>query len=1286
MAYQRTTKAQGFRQRVVPTNEVKQYTDLAKSLEKERVTSVKGFQASSNEQIKEMGRLSTLQNQEDVYELANLRQFSKTLNNTLETVAKQVIKPITQAQIQDGVNTAVRCQQGDQEACELVKLNDEQELAIQAQVAKQRAEVTSSADQIEQSWDEAGYTADLEQKYRLLDLKRQNSNFAIGYRRGMLMEAATGWDAYRDSILTGSSDDPIVNREVEHEGELYKVSDYYNIQDPKIKEKIVGSLQNEYIARNGAGLSKIMVNKYLTDKVVERTNIFNQNEFNKGQREWANTQLEYYADQFLNFTFSDLDSESGETTAQLGVQEFLNTSPSIMEAMGVEGSRNAAAKAKLIDFIIDTLKSDNFKNVDDSEELLSFLEKDKFYIAGISKKLPNGEYELSSLSDLFGSDLDTDSLRAELLEEIASDARKTLNGKRIQLNEALDKIFRDNGNDKVGYELALGELYQDEKYYGKYWANKIFSDHRSGFVVTPPLDEEASRKIMKNLEEQYDTKNGGKISIYNVNTQRIAYSVLQEYKDKNLFGDPYEGDESAKKLHDNGVAKLGVVITDLLEGIDIGTEEKKLQKEAFISWVTPKIMTVATEHAKLTDGTLKDGISYAVTYFEQKLRYDNGKLENFPVEVAVEDKDGLSLTLGKNGFSNEIYSNNIKGLTSTDYASELYIDTIQKADDAVSNNNGYIFKNNVIVSNSKFFKITDEGRPQPIFSALSMVDPLTTHPAIIHNDQLVANGLDPIEWNEEVQKEIAEWKVLSADSRKALVSNDDIRFNTALRNEGFISLTDLTQTLITPDGSIPVSESEYSSLLIKAGVENKFTYDEFLARPDLVERAIKRKMFDGLALIQDVTNNNNETIRRLTAYMITGDIDNWNKGDFKNYTLEALNAYHSGNNERLNSIFNKNGLSLNSFRTQTPFNRDVIDTDINSVLNIDLTTVTNSGDLQEIVTRLEELEVPEQKINIREYTMNDDPSGIGVGPVSHQLRRILGLGWEREPNPEYARYIKFKANLEDKLSIMKVLESDNKQTPLTRVGNFVLDSFLSVNFVDPNKILDYQFYPAVENIIGDERLNTIKEKALKIYNVGETDTYEDALFELIRREPEFNAVAENEIERDFKLDDTQIIEYGIGGVNNGRVPENLLVEITGTGNSYKDGERRTVFIRKDAFPSFYDFINEGVDNGVFIGINDGYRSIEQQTSLYNNRKESAVQPPGQSNHGAGISLDLNFTIQGEGNEGYEWIKENARKHGLCPHKNIMAESGESGNKKGEVESWHFTWSPTGTCSEAQAEN
>ena len=1095
MAYQRSTKAQGFRQRVVPTNEVKQYTDLAKSLEKERKSTVSDYKAAANEQMTEMQRLSTLQNQEDVYELANLRQFSKTLNNTLDTVAKQIIKPITQGQIQDGINTAIRCQQGDEEACEAVKLNDEQELSIQAQVAEQRTKVNEATDKIEEEWDEAGFEADLTQKYRLLNLKKQNANFSIGYRRGMLMEAATGWDAYRDSILTGSSDDPIIDREVEHNGETYKVSDYYNIDDPKVKEKIVGALQGEYISRNGAGLSKLMVNKYLTNKVVERTNIFNQNEFNKGQREWGNTQLEYYADQFENFTFSDLDSEAGQTTAQLGVQEFLNTSPAIMEAMAVEGSRNAAAKGKLIELLTDTLTSDNFKNIDDSEALLSFLEEDKFYIAGVSAKKKDGTYELSSLSDLFGSDLDTDALRAEVLESIAAEARKTLAGNKIQLQTRIADLDIEYGDDKVGYEIALGELYQSEQYYGKYWANAIFKQRDSKFKVTPPLDEIESRKRMKELEKQYDVKNGGKINIFNVNTQRIDANVLKEYKDKGVFADPYGGDEGARKLHASGIVTLEKIVTDILGDRQIPEGEQELQAAAFVNWVSPKILSVAQKYSDLNNVDISDGIEYAIEYYTQKLKASNefGGLsaENMP-SLAEGDTDNVNLAIADEvGFNNVIYQSNVEDLLSTDKQSKLHEDILQKANDAVANNNGYIFKKNSIVKSPVFFLLTDEDRPGIIFEALSRIDPLSTHPAVIYNDQIVKNGGKAVEWNDQIKAEIAEWEGLTADTRKALTSNVDVRVNTALKQEGYISLTDLAQTLITPDGSIPVREDEYSALLVAAGVTDTFTYENFLARPDLVERVIKQKMFNGLKLIEGTTNNNNETIRKLTAYMVTGDTENWNKGDFSNYSLEALNAYHSGSNERLNSLFNNNGLSLNSFNVDVPFARDLIDTDTNNILNVDLTTVTSLEDLETTLTKFNELDVPEQKINIREYSTYEQ----GAGLVSHQLRRILGKGWERVPNPEYARYIKFKSDLEEKIYVSNVLENGVGFMWGNLDDGSIQAEYMS-RYSSPQKNFDHVFLPAVENIIGKERLDTIKEKGSST----------DGILELLKLEPEFSGI------------------------------------------------------------------------------------------------------------------------------------------------------------------------------------
>ena len=603
---------------------------------------------------------------------------------------------------------------------------------------------------------------------------------------------------------------------------------------------------------------------------------------------------------------------------------------------------------------------------------------------------------------------------------------------------------------------------------------------------------------MKELEEQYDVKNGGKINIFNVNVQRVDANVLAEYKDKGVFGDPYDGDEGAKKLHEGGVSNLEKIVEDIFKDRQLPEGEKDLQKAAFINWVSPKILSTARKYSELNNTDISDGIQYAVAYYTQKLKAENsfgGLTPEMKPTLAVEDADDISLLIDTNGFGDGIYTTNSKGLISIDKQSEVHRDILQTANDGVANNNGYIFKKNSIVKDKVFFELTDDGRPGIIFEGLSRIDPITTHPAVIYNDQIVqVFGKEAkVEWNDEIKAEIEEWENLSVDTRKALTSNVDVRVNTALKKEGYISLTDLTQTLITPDGSIPVREDEYSALLVQAGVTDTYTYDQFLARPDLVERVIKKKMMNGLALIQDDTNNNNETIRKLTAYMVTGDVENWNKGDFSNYSLEALNAYHSGSNERLNSIFNNNGLSLNSFNVDVPFARDLIDTQPENILKLDLNTITNLEDLESTLAKFNELDVPDQKINIREYSMFEQ----GAGPASHQLRRILGKGWEREPNPEYARYIQFKEALEDKIGVMKVLRNHSNRNVLSPVGDFIYDTFLRVNFVDPNKVLQHQFYPAVEDIIGTQRFNEIKEKA---------NNNEDAILELLKLEPQFSGV------------------------------------------------------------------------------------------------------------------------------------------------------------------------------------
>ena len=419
MAYQRSTQARGFRNRVAP-DETKRLSSIATGLEKNRVKDLKAMTQQANGIIAEQKRVNNLEAQADVYELNNLRKFSKELSGFLDSTLKNVVQPVVEGQINEGINEGIKASQGDEEALNAVKLSDQQ--------------VTNQ----ENTWDEAGYEASLRQKYRLLNLKKQNSNFAIGFRKGLLMESATGWDAFRDSVLLGSSDHSLANAEVQLEnGDTVKFSDYYSIKDSDVRTEILMKLQRAYIEEKGSGLSKVLVNKYLTKPVLERTNLFEQKEYQKERVEFATNQLDDYIESlkiedFAPFGSDNLTNDQTEEDlkkADLAIQEMFSIFPGIMKVLHPNGSYNAKAKETMMAAFIDLMKSDKYNNMDSQNDILDYLSSDRFYLPGVSKVTGRTEdgkpiYELSSMEKLFGSNFSRDNIQANLLAALEDEATK----------------------------------------------------------------------------------------------------------------------------------------------------------------------------------------------------------------------------------------------------------------------------------------------------------------------------------------------------------------------------------------------------------------------------------------------------------------------------------------------------------------------------------------------------------------------------------------------------------------------------------------------------------------------------------------------------------------------------------------------------------------------------------------------------------------------------------------------------------------------------------------------
>lgn len=66
--------------------------------------------------------------------------------------------------------------------------------------------------------------------------------------------------------------------------------------------------------------------------------------------------------------------------------------------------------------------------------------------------------------------------------------------------------------------------------------------------------------------------------------------------------------------------------------------------------------------------------------------------------------------------------------------------------------------------------------------------------------------------------------------------------------------------------------------------------------------------------------------------------------------------------------------------------------------------------------------------------------------------------------------------------------------------------------------------------------------------------------------------------------------------------------------------------------------------GVNLTINSSYRTYAQQEALYDPSSDTAA-PPGCSNHGTGLAIDIGGGVQTFGSAQYEWLKANAEAYG-----------------------------------------
>ena len=1237
MPYQRSTQARGFQQRTVQ-DDSKKLRQYATELDKRRKEDVQAWERQDALWEKETTRIDSLATAKDKYEIANLSQFSKTLNNFLKVAAEDVIKPLNEAQVDKGIVDGVKASQGDTEALERVKLSEQQVEQIRKDVEIQRDKVLKTAEGLEAKWDESNYKASLEEKYRLLNLKKLGGNHAHGMRIGMLMESANGWDAWRDSVLTD-------NPEVALSQELLPGTDLkignYNSYNTEEKKAILAHVQKQYILNKGAGIRSGIVDKYLTRPVLEKTATFQNKEYERELADWG---AETENDLTTRFEASLKGIDTDTTALKTSIEEMARVYPSIAKARNLAGSSYANTKKFILSQIVDkgsALKTGPLANVDDHEDFINFANTVPIYIEGITPK------EGRPLFKIWEADLNEASLRYDFRVAAAEKAGKHKAAMQGLAQSEWEEAYAAYKEDGIPANYDARMRIVEEKYDGyitplmksnwdgikeigimpveqaaSYLANDIFRDENTVLFI----GDKALAKIPKVLIDKYIEE--GKI-------------LKQKYE--------FPQDEA---VHLAQVAELKSFIistlntatgdgkgSDLLDG---AFNKDSAQVKAFEAHITPKILKKAWELYEDASGETPEDQGITLS---QALEKATGEIK---AEVLA---GGLYQIDPKSGFTSSKLNPAVSDPTTTTLNNrrKYKVDTVQKAITLSRENYGVNVFNSpetdVIVDRVEAYKLNNKGGLASIWHDLENQTGIPRE--ILYNWQ--AEKLDPAlgikqkVWPQEVQDKLAIWKKTNATDWADLNSGDSARIGRALNKLNVIDLESVARTVIDMDtGYLPVSSSEYQGLLNDLGLDSSISYEEFLSKPELMAEAFKLKTANLIDEVETMTNNPRDGARMVLAGLKYGDVNLYNTDEANGlYTV-----YQTDDTDVLSKVNSK--FNMNPYKTNIKFDTDRLDfyneeqevSTLNTVADIDQALVNLDG------------EIPDKVIVVEKDLR------VSAGPFSNYLGQLAGADKKIQVNPAYTAYLNRKQKLNDRKAMMQFLE-----TP-------------TLGGASPQTATH-----ALRRIFGEDRLNQILTNAEKASGRSRSEygfIQNEAVVRVLRAQPEFvNFTNQDAYVTDERDQLTQ--------------PDLTAYETTLAGNISKEDltpvkgfKGQEILIRNDIADPLRQMIDAAARDGVTLAfgkdqeIASGYRTRDQQI-LAKTRTPDLAADPGTSTHEFGAAVDFNLDTNMVGLRNttkdntekarkiHNWLKKNADKYGFAPY---------GGNWEMDVnddEAWHWDY-------------
>ena len=1027
MPYQGSTQSLGFK-RITVASDAARTREYANKLAQRGSEKVQSLAEQAQGQQQEIQRIDTITTKQEQDQLEQLRGFSKTLNNLLDTAATQIGKPYIDQKRKEGIAIAEGYEAGDPEAKEKIDVSKAQLAEIDKKVKIQQLK----AEELGQKWDAKiaqGYKASLIEKERLHNVRKLGSNVRWGFIKGTLLEAAKGYPSWRDTQLSTSTEKTENGLTV---GEYYS----YEVGSEERKE-ILNYVKNEYakkgdFAGKSAQLNYLITPMSASDKKLREVNL------QKANQDLGYTLQQDYTKEFdilgdeIQVDVGDDDQLSPISTGKLQaqIQAGITNGPGYENLKGGQGSSKERNKVFLKDTISRVLSR---MNQDDRTVILKSVSGMTFDVPGVGKL---------TLEQLFGRDFSIEELEAKAIAvqstELAKKHTDRLNVIKGEVAE-LDAKFVNGDLDLKGRDLRLRELLRDNS--DVIGVNQLITSAigRDFEIVSAKVAEAEAIDL---LEKHGEIKKSETVTW--PSDVREKYEKAGKIVDDYFATDTLTGRQELQASTNSLKNKLNSVRKKLTK-----EEVPKNDLDRANSKARLKVISLAKKLYADRNTELEDQFNIEATTESEAVRLATQIVLN-EIEQGKDEKGSLwEVDADGSGFLHESLRDpdiDINAQDLVDSGLKKQKRALNRAEE-LSEEKGIDVISKTQIIDKGLLEPSETGKIAQVVKSLTHSKANTEGYTLyqVLNKQRALHNLLPIDDpNTEIDEALKTLpKADRIELQQSIAAGDDKSVCLITDKYGAVDIRKSHETFLSTNINSPIFATENLPGLIQAAGLDISVAD--LANNPQAQEKLQRYVINDLLTKAAAKTNNQTTLLRMLASGLKGgesEMDNYLSDENKEYSLNFARAYRSGNFELLQtSEEDYQGGTVAAIEPGKDFvTRTTLGVEVRDDVPLKLRTALDQPigtDIKDLKSQLKELKVIENewRKSRPDFEWSEKSIATGFGGSRYPIR---------VKNQAHEIYLERKIQVESRLRILEGRFSENERLELYQsIANVVGEDALA---------------------------------------------------------------------------------------------------------------------------------------------------------------------------------------------------------------------------------------------------